>query len=112
MDRIKTYKEFWPFYLREHSQLINRRLHFIGTSISLLLIVFAIVESNPGFLILALVNGYGFAWIGHFGFEKNRPATFRYPLWSFISDWRMWFLMLTGQALYRKEPNAISKTST
>jgi hypothetical protein len=74
---LRGFSEFYPFHLTEHSNRVSRRLHFIGTSIS-----------------LALVQGYALAWIGHFFFEHNRPATFRHPLWSFMGDWRMWWDIL------------------
>ena len=92
-DRIKTFEEFWPFYLGEHSIPLTRTLHFIGTTIAALLIVTAIVTMTWQPLIGALISAYSCAWISHFFIEKNRPATFTYPAWSFISDWRMWALM-------------------
>ena len=98
-ERISTYAEFWPLYLREHAHPLNRRLHFLGTSIALVLIIGAIVTLDARYLIGALFCGYGFAWVGHFFVEKNRPATFTYPLWSFISDWRMWLLTLLRRPL-------------
>lgn len=93
-ERIKTFQEFWPFYLGEHSLPLTRALHFVGTTIALLMIVNAIVTLTWQPLIGALISGYFWAWISHFFVEKNRPATFTYPLWSFVSDWKMWALML------------------
>jgi hypothetical protein len=95
--RIETYEEFWPFYVREHANKTNRRLHFIGSTGSLLFAIAAIVRKEPKHLLHALVSGYGGAWIGHFFFEKNKPASFKYPLWSFVSDWKMYAKILTGQ---------------
>ncbi|MCC6277903.1 MAG: DUF962 domain-containing protein [Oligoflexia bacterium] len=95
--RIQTYKEFWPFYVGEHSKPTNRLLHFIGTSIGFVCLINFVLTLNPKWIGIGLIAGYAFAWIGHFVIEKNRPATFKYPFWSFISDWRMWFLMLTGR---------------
>lgn len=92
-ERIKTFKEFWPFYLGEHSLPLTRGLHFVGTTIALLMIVNAIVTMTWQPLIGALLSGYFWAWISHFFVEKNRPATFTYPLWSFVADWKMWSLM-------------------
>jgi hypothetical protein len=96
-DRIRTYAEFWPFYLREHSRAITRWMHFVGTSVGLGIAAAAIVQGRPSLILAALVSSYGMAWISHFGIEKNRPATFKYPLWSFISDFRMLGLMSAGQ---------------
>lgn len=98
-EKIKTYREFWPVYLSEHSNSVNRGLHFAGTTIALAFIVVAVVKANGGFILGALISGYGFAWCGHFFIEKNRPVTFQYPIWSFISDWRMWILMLFRRRL-------------
>jgi hypothetical protein len=81
--RFKSFAEFYPFYLTEHANRTCRRLHFIGSTISLLCLVALIVTLNPLWLLAALVAGYGFAWVGHFGFEKNRPASFKRPLYSF-----------------------------
>jgi hypothetical protein len=89
-----SFSEFYPFYLSEHSNRVSRRLHFTGTSISLGLLVAAANQHSWGLVVLALVQGYALAWIGHFFFEHNRPATFRYPLWSFMGDWRMWWDIL------------------
>ena len=98
-NKLSTDAEFWPLYLREHAHPLNRRLHLLGTSIALVLIIAAMVTLDLRYLIGALVSGYGFAWAGHFFVEKNRPATFSYPLWSFISDWRMWLLTLLRRPL-------------
>lgn len=92
-----TLNDFWPFYLSEHSHPVNRRLHFIGSTFSLIFMVMAILSLDAYFLLACLFSGYGFAWIGHFVVEKNTPATFKYPLKSFISDWRMYISILTFQ---------------
>ncbi len=94
---ITTYEAFWPFYLGEHSLPATRWWHFVGTSLAVLNLVMAVVYLAPSYVLGALLSGYAFAWVSHFFIEKNRPATFTYPLWSFISDWRMWALMLTGR---------------
>lgn len=94
---LKTFAEFWPFYLGEHADPTNRVLHFVGSSLALLWLGLAIYWKAPTLLLAALVNGYAFAWIGHFFVEKNRPATFTYPLKSFLADWVMFFYILTGQ---------------
>jgi hypothetical protein len=95
--RYSSFREFYPFYLGEHVNRTCRRLHFIGTSLGLMMLVAAALTRNPWWLPAALVSGYAFAWVGHFFFEKNRPATFRYPLFSLAGDWVMWKDMLTGR---------------
>ncbi len=105
MDRIQSYDEFWPFYLGEHKNALNRRLHFVGTSIAFCLLIAAGVTGNGWLVLCAVVVGYAFAWVGHFFIEKNRPATFKYPLWSFISDWRLWYFMLTKKSLEPAAPS-------
>ena len=95
--QYKTFAEFYPFYLSEHQDRTCRRLHFFGTTIGLMLFATAIIQGNAWFILAGVVVGYAFAWVGHFGFEKNRPATFQYPLYSFMGDWVMWKDMLTGK---------------
>jgi hypothetical protein len=95
-DRIETYREFWPYYLQQHASPRTRAIHFLGTGLASLSMLALIVTFNPWFVPLALVAGYGPAWIGHFFVEKNRPATFTYPLWSLFSDFRMAWDWLTG----------------
>lgn len=94
---MKTFAEFWPFYLGEHSKPVTRRLHFVGSSAGIVCAAVAIVTRRWEPLVAALLVGYAFAWVGHFFVEGNKPATFKHPLWSFIADWKMWGLMLTGQ---------------
>lgn len=94
--KISNYREFWPFYLREHSKRRTRLLHYIGTAL-LLPIALAAVTLIPWLWLALPVCGYGFAWVAHFAVEKNRPATFTYPKWSLISDFRMFWLMLRGK---------------
>lgn len=96
-DRIATYEEFWPYYLGEHRNQTCRVLHYVGSTLALLNVVAAVVTLNPLLLISAAVSGYFFAWIGHFFIEKNRPATFTYPLWSLRADFRMYFRFVTGK---------------
>ncbi len=93
---IQNFQEFWPFYVCEHSQSGCRALHFIGSTLSIVVLVLALVY-NYWLLIAVPVVGYGFAWFSHFTIEKNKPASFKYPLWSFIADWKMWALMLAGR---------------
>ena len=93
--RYLSFGEFYPYYLSEHRNATCRRLHFAGSTLVLAVVVAAIVTRNPWWLLLAPVAGYGFAWVGHFAFEKNRPATFTYPLWSFMGDWVMYWQLAT-----------------
>jgi hypothetical protein len=95
--RYQTFTEFYPFYLNEHRNLTCRRLHFFGSTIVIALIVAALVTQEWNLLWLLPVVGYGFAWVGHFFFEHNRPATFKYPLFSLMGDWVMFRDMLTGR---------------
>lgn len=96
-QRYASFREFYPFYLSEHRNRTSRRLHFFGSCGVLALLGAAIGTRNGWWLAGALVCGYGFAWIGHFFFEKNRPATFKYPIYSFIGDWAMFKDILLGK---------------
>ena len=96
-ERYSRFADFYPFYLSEHGNRTCRRLHFIGTSLGLAMFAVAVVKLDPWWLLGGLIAGYAFAWVGHFFFEKNRPATFRHPLFSFIGDWVMWSQILTGK---------------
>ena len=95
MPHYRTLDEFYPFYLGEHSNRVCRRLHFVGSTVAIALVVAAIVTEHWWLLVLALIQGYAFAWIGHYFYERNRPATFEHPWLSFRGDWRMWWEMLT-----------------
>jgi hypothetical protein len=85
-----NFAEFYPYYLGEHSNRTCRRLHFIGSTLSLVCLGMLLYSGRLQYLLYALACGYGFAWIGHFAFEKNRPATFKHPLYSFVGDWVMY----------------------
>ena len=94
---IKNYHEFYRFYLTEHQNITNRKCHFIGSSIALYFIAKAIYRRKVKYIAYGVLAGYGCAWIGHFVFEKNRPASFKQPVYSFISDWKMFIDILRGR---------------
>ena len=96
-ERFRSFEEFWPFYVREHSVKANRRLHFAGTTTAVTLFGVGVLTRKRWLMALAPVVGYGPAWIGHFFVEKNRPATFRYPVWSLLADFKMWSLIVRGE---------------
>ncbi len=94
----KTFAEFWPKYLEEHSNPLNQKLHFIGTSFALVFLTLAVLQQQPTFFLAAVISGYFFAWIGHFFVQKNTPLTFKYPGKSLVADFklygRLWRLMI------------------
>lgn len=96
-ERYRSFGDFYPFYLSEHSNQVSRRLHFTGTSIAVALLVTAAITQRWWLVAVALVQGYAFAWAGHYFFERNKPATFRYPAFSLMGDWRLWWEILTGK---------------
>ena len=95
--KYTTFGDFYPYYLTEHALPANRRLHFIGTGIVIALLIAGIVTQKWLLLVFIPIAGYGFAWVGHFFLEKNRPATFTYPFYSLASDFVMFWHILTGQ---------------
>ena len=97
MEEYKTLKDFYPYYIEEHSKPKTKLLHFIGTSISLFFLAQLVITFDPIYLIYALLSGYGFAWVAHFFIEKNKPATFTYPFYSFIGDHKMFVEILMGK---------------
>jgi hypothetical protein len=94
---FNNFSEFYPYYLEEHSDVTCRRLHFVGSLLVLLVAVWALVSGKLVWLLALPVIGYGFAWVGHFKFEQNRPATFQFPLYSLMGDWVMFRDMLIGR---------------
>ncbi|MBI3675859.1 MAG: DUF962 domain-containing protein [Proteobacteria bacterium] len=94
---IETYEDFWPYYLQEHAKRETRAVHYAGTAVAILSLTALIATGNSWFILAAVVGGYAFAWFGHFFIEKNKPATFTYPLWSLLSDFRMAGTWLIGR---------------
>lgn len=101
--RYTSFRAFYAFYLTEHSNRTCRQLHFLGSSLVLLCVILACVTGQLTYLIAAPICGYGFAWAGHFLFEKNRPASFKQPLFSFMGDWVMYWQLITGQINFTPE---------
>jgi len=95
--RFQSFTAFYPYYLAEHSNLTCRRLHYIGSMMVLLLLFYSVATAQWLLLCALPIVGYGFAWLGHFVFEKNKPATFKYPLYSLMGDWVMLKDALTGR---------------
>ena len=95
--QYKTFRDFYPYYLTEHLDPTCRALHFIGSWVVLAALALALITGNAWWFAAMPLAGYGFAWLGHFLFEKNRPATFTYPLFSFAGDWVMFYQLLTGK---------------
>lgn len=96
-ERIKTFKEFYQFYLTEHSQRGTKIFHFMGTLLVFLVIAYVISSGKERFLWYIPIFGYGFGWLSHAIFEKNKPTTFKYPLWSLVSDFKMFFDLMIGK---------------
>jgi hypothetical protein len=96
-DRFQSFRDFYPYYLSEHANGTCRTLHFVGSWMVLGILSTMLFTRNWWLALLMPLAGYGFAWVGHFVFEKNKPATFKYPAWSFMGDWVMWWQLLTGK---------------
>ena len=97
MAEFASFRDFYPYYLAEHANRTCRRLHVVGTTLVIACLVAFGMTGNPWWIPATLLCGYGFAWIGHFFFEHNKPATFRHPLWSLMGDWVMYRDVLTGR---------------
>lgn len=97
MERYASFREFYPFYLSQHEDRTCRRLHVIGSTGVLAVLIWALVTQTWAALLLLPVLGYGFAWVGHFRFEHNKPATFTHPFYSLMGDWVMWWQVMTGK---------------
>lgn len=97
---FQSFAEFYPVYLGEHANRRCRQLHFAGSTIALLCLAAMLLTGHPGWLVAALAAGYGFAWIGHFLYEKNQPASLHHPFYAFIANWLMYRQMLTGQVSF------------
>jgi hypothetical protein len=109
--RFQSFAAFYPFYLGEHRNPTCRALHFVGSTLVLMLLVWVLITQNWWLGILIPIAGYGFAWVGHFFFEKNRPATFSYPAWSFMGDWVMYSQLLRGKIGFAPRADELPFTS-
>jgi hypothetical protein len=104
--KVSNFREFWPIYVMEHRHAVNRRLHFLGTLVTLLLLFNSLLTATFWWLLLVPVAGYGFAWAGHFLIEKNRPATFVHPFYSLIGDYKMFLFIILGRMDHELESAA------
>jgi len=95
-ELFATFAQSWPYYVSEHRRPVTRALHFIGSTLVLATATTAVVTGRPWLLLATPILGYGFAWLGHFGFERNKPATFKHPVYSFLADWVMYGKILSG----------------
>lgn len=100
MTKFSSFKEFYPHYLSEHEDTTNRLCHFMGTTFGLTWIAMGIMALEIKFVLFGFFIGYLFAWVGHYFFEKNRPATFTHPLYSFAADFVMWWQFITGKLTF------------
>lgn len=95
--KFNSFKEFYPYYLSEHEKRGTRIMHFIGTTLFFFFVALAILQSNAWWIVASIVTPYAWAWMGHFFIEKNKPATFEYPLWSLAGDFLLYFQILSGK---------------
>ncbi|MEM9840657.1 MAG: DUF962 domain-containing protein [Pseudomonadota bacterium] len=108
MREYQSFSAFWPYYLQEHAKFGTRLYHYIGTALGLVAVGFAIATGNPWLVLLVPLLGYSFAWVSHAFVERNKPATFTYPFWSLMSDYRMFFLAITGRLRPHLEAAGVS----
>jgi hypothetical protein len=106
---FRAFADFYPFYLTEHTHPMCRRLHFAGTTIAVALLLVALATQRWWLIAVAFLEGYAFAWAGHFFFEHNRPATFKYPVLSFLGDWRLWWDIVTRQQTIRGREGCVKR---
>lgn len=111
MPELRSFVEFWPYYLREHRRAGTRALHHAGTSLVILLALSAALSGRWVLLAAIPIAGYGFAWAAHAAIERNRPATFTHPLWSLAADFKMWALWLTGRLGSELERAGVTRES-
>ena len=111
MAAFASFREVYPFYLSEHRNPTCRKQHFVGSTLVIVIVDVALITMNPWLLLLVPLVGYGFAWVGHFAFEKNRPATFKHPGYSFMGDWVMFWQLLTAKIPF-DERNAGARPGT
>ena len=105
MSKFSSFAEFYPYYLSEHSHPLCRALHYSGSALVIMVLLFAVISQQWRYLWLLPLIGYGFAWLGHLVFEHNKPATFKYPLYSLAADWVMLKDFLTGQLKHKLPAN-------
>lgn len=98
--QFSSFAEFYPYYLSEHQDRTCRRLHFVGSTVALVCLIVLVFTGKLWWLLGAAISGYAFAWVGHFGFEKNRPATFRHPFYSLMGDWVMYRDIWVGKIAF------------
>ena len=94
---FKDFEEFYPYYIDEHKNKYNKLLHFIGTTIFIIFIIIFLASLDPKYVFYGFLSGYAWAWVGHFLIEKNKPATFYFPLYSLRGDWRMYKEIIQGK---------------
>lgn len=103
-NKIQDYDDFYQFYLKEHSKTATRIFHFLGTFLVFFVMGYVIYSGKERFLWYLPIVGYGFAWFSHLVFERNKPSTFKYPFWSLISDFRLFFELLIGKEKFKTNP--------